>query len=63
MKTDTSDNEPKEKSPKTLEKQLFEQVPTSHAGDKVLRRRRKTRPLFSQLVDNLRKLVKNTGNK
>ena len=46
-----------------MEKEPFEQVPSSHAGDRVLRRRRKARHFLPHLFRNIRKLVKSSGNK
>lgn len=63
MKNDTSDNKSKEKSRKDMEKEAFEPVPTSRLGDRVLRRRRKSRHFFLQLFDNIRRLMKSTDNK
>ncbi len=47
----------------SLEKEYLEQVPTTRAADRVLRRRRKPRGLFPQFFSNIRKLVRGTGSR
>lgn len=41
---------------KGMEKEPFEQVPSSHAGDKVLRRRRKSRGIIPAILRNIQRL-------
>ncbi|MBN2238141.1 MAG: hypothetical protein JW712_00060 [Dehalococcoidales bacterium] len=46
-----------------MAKEPFEQVPTTHAGDRVLRRRRKSRHFFPHFLRNIQRLVKGTGTR
>ena len=57
----TTGVQPDKKDNKSMEKEAFEQVPTTRAGDKVLRRRRKSQSFFPLLFRNIRRLVKGTG--
>ena len=58
--TKTTEDQPKENKDEKMQKEPFEQVPTTHAGDRILRRRRKSRSFIPSLVRNLRKLVRDS---
>jgi hypothetical protein len=58
-----TDNEQREREDDPVEKASFEQVPASRAADRILRRRRKPRGLFSNIFRNIRKLVRGTGSR
>ncbi|OGN88476.1 MAG: hypothetical protein A2158_08150 [Chloroflexi bacterium RBG_13_46_14] len=58
-----TDNKQPEREDNTVEKASFEQVPSTRAGDRVLRRRRKPRGLFPYIVRNIRKLIRGTGSR
>jgi hypothetical protein len=54
---------PLERDKKSMDKEPFEQVPTTRAGDRVLRRRRKSRSIIPLIFRNIRKLVRGTDSK
>jgi hypothetical protein len=58
-----TDNKQLEREDKSVEKASFEQVPTSRAADRLLRRHRKPHGLFPTIVRNIRKLVRGTGSR
>jgi hypothetical protein len=58
-----TENKKQERENNSLEKVSFEQVPTSRAADRVLRRRRKSRGLFHKIFRNILRLVRNTSNR
>jgi len=58
-----TDNKQPESEDNSVEKATFEQVPTTRAADRVLRRRRKPRGLFPHILRNIRKLVRGTGSR
>jgi hypothetical protein len=58
--TKTTEGQLKETKDENMQKEHLEQVPTTHAGDRILRRRRKSRSFFPSLFRNIRKLVRDT---
>lgn len=58
-----TDDKQRESEDSSVEKASFEQVPSSHAADKVLRRHRKPRGLFSNIFISVRKLVRGSGKR
>ncbi|MBN2075531.1 MAG: hypothetical protein JW762_08270 [Dehalococcoidales bacterium] len=58
-----TDNKRIERENNSVEKASFEQVPTSRAADRVLRRRRRPRRSFPTIFRNIWKLVRGTGSR
>ncbi len=58
-----TENKQLEREDNSVEKTSFEQVPTSRAADRVLRRVRKPRGFFPQFFRNIRKLTRSTDSK
>ena len=63
MNLKVTDNKQLESDKSSMEKEPFEQVPSTRAADRVLRRRRKSRGLFPHIFRNIRKLIRGTGSR